>query len=73
MVRKLLVVLGSVLSLLGLVMVSPIPGSAFALALGIAILICSSERAAQCLRYFRSKPSAPNKAFSWLENERTAP
>ena len=68
MTKALLIAAGTFLTLLGIVMMfTPIPGSSFSLAVGIAVLICSSETAASCLRFFRSRAGWLNKVIAWLE------
>jgi hypothetical protein len=67
--QLLISVIGSVLTLSGLLlMLTPIPGSSVTVAVGVAMLICSSERAARCLRYFRIRLRFLNSGFTWLED-----
>lgn len=69
MLRMFLVTLGSFLTLLGAVlMVTPLPGSSIMRALGVAILICSSERAAKCLLFFQARSRVLDKVLTWLED-----
>lgn len=67
--RQLVAALGALLSVIGLLLlVSPIPGATVMLALGIALLICSSTRAAGALQSLRTRIAWLNRSFSWLED-----
>ena len=67
--RIITLVAGSLLLLLGLVsMVSPIPGGTLLIAAGIAMLICSSRRAAALVKRSRRRYVRLNKAMIWLED-----
>lgn len=47
---------------------TPIPGGAPAMAIGFALLICSSERAARVITNWRINHKRFNKAFIWIED-----
>ena len=67
--KPFVVTLGVVFSLIGLLLlVSPVPGATAMLALGIALLICSSTTAARLLQRLRGNVAWLNRAFRWLEN-----
>ncbi len=70
MTRVLLVIVGSLLLLLGVVlMVSPIPGPTFLIALGVVLLICSSPWFRQCVQFLRSRIKLFNRLMMWMETK----
>ena len=47
---------------------TPVPGGVPAMAVGFALLICSSERAANRILNWRINSARFNKAFTWIED-----
>ena len=67
--RLILIVISYILIFLGAIsLISPIPGSVLLLAVGLSILICTSKKAARCIRYMRTKSNKFNKLMSWIES-----
>lgn len=69
--RVLLMIVGSLLLILGAIsMFAPLPGGSLLLALGTALLICTSSRFAHWIQGRRSNNPWLDRAMHWLE-ERT--
>ncbi len=47
---------------------TPVPGGLPSMALGIALLIYSSDRAARIITAWRNSHDRFNRAFTWIEN-----
>ena len=61
---------GILLLLVGVVsLFSPLPGSAFFLASGGGMVICSSKRAERMVRKGRTRYPKFNKALTWIEEK----
>ena len=68
--KPFLLILAYVLLALGLVsMFSPLPGATLLIAAGCALLICTSERAANFIRKTRGKYTWINGFMTWIENK----
>jgi len=69
MIRIVLMTIGAVLTLMGLLlMVTPLPGSTLALAMGLAMLLCSSTYAARCLQLLRARFWVFDTGMRWVES-----
>ncbi len=69
LVKYLLIALACGLLLLGLLFwLTPLPGGTPAIAVGLAILICTSERAARIVVKLRMRFTRVNNALAWIEN-----
>ncbi len=68
--RLIMMLLAILLLALGIISwVTPIPGGTLMLALGLTLLICSSESAAKFLKNYRRKFPKLNKVMSWIEGK----
>ena len=66
--RVSLMIVGSLLLALGAIsMFTPIPGGTLLLALGAALLICTSSRVVHWIQRRRSNNPRLNRAMRWLE------
>ncbi len=67
--RITLIIIASFLLLLGSIsMLSPLPGGTLMLAAGLALLICSSEKATNWLLHLRTRNNKLNRIMGWMED-----
>jgi len=67
--KPILIITGSVLLLLGLLSwLTPLPGGTALIAIGLMLLICTSETAARIIMNGRLKITIFNKAMIWIED-----
>ena len=68
MLKPVAIALATVLLLFGVIsMVSPIPGGTVAIALGLALLICTSKKFTRTIGRLRLQFPQLNTAMTWLE------
>jgi len=68
--KIVLTIAGSLLLILGLIsMVTPIPGGTLFIAVGAAMLVCTSPRAQAWIRRQRANHERFNKTMGWIEKK----
>jgi len=67
--KLLQIIISYILIIVGAIsLISPIPGAALLMAVGLSLLICTSTVAASCIRLTRGKYVRLNQTMAWLEN-----